>query len=300
MTGAKTYTGPADTFGPSPGSLTPRVFITSGRAALVESVDDLILIDPGDESILQTGKPAGPLSDLLSHCDATGKKLGRILITHSHPDHVANLAPLLEYGKRDVRIGRPLVIASEKTRLAADIKISTETVLDQAIGLRAIPVSGHSQMCDDLAFFLADGAVLFPGDLVQPKGETWENAFYPSPYPYFTDGGAYLDSLRRLASLDFVHLVTGHREIRSGPLGREWLDTTMRAIRTVSEEVALLTAGGDFISQARDIFIKMARSRGIEDEIIQKRMSPPGDSAFDRFDLPGIIYFMKKRFPGYP
>lgn len=292
---AKSYDGPAQTLGKTALRLAPQVLLTSGRTVVIETSAGLAIIDPGDERIFRMGEAIGPLAELLAECDRTGKRLSSILVTHAHPDHVINLSPLLDYGRADLRIGSPQVIASVRSPLAGTVAISEPTVLDAESGLCAIPLSGHSPWGDDLAFYHPPSKILFPGDLIQPKGERWEEAFYPSPWPWFTDGGAYLASLDALLALDFETLATGHREIRFKPEGRGWVELTRRAIARVREEVEGWSGPDDPLQAGRAIFRKLAAERGIDEETVAARMSPPGESVFDRFDLPGVLYFWNRR-----
>lgn len=285
------YDGPADDFPKALTALSDGVWLTSGRTAIVETGSCLTLIDPGDERWLETGNPVGPLAEIISVASGVGKKVRRVLVTHAHQDHVANLPTLLAMAGRDGFGAKIEVLASIHSPLENVTRIDRETALDDLSGFSAIPLKGHSPWGDDLAFFLPDAKILFSGDIAQPKGESWEEAFYPSPWPWFIDGGVYLDSLDRLLALDFSTLVTGHREVRPPPRGREWIALTRRAIARVGEEVASWTGGNDPVGAGRAIFKKLAAERGIDDATVAGRMSPPGTSVFDQYDMTGVRYF---------
>ncbi|NOY45404.1 MAG: MBL fold metallo-hydrolase [Deltaproteobacteria bacterium] len=276
----RTLSGPGPSLGPGLHRLGPGVWITSGRAALVEGPDHLALVDPGDEPWEIVGEEIRRLER------KTGKPLGWVLVTHSHPDHVANLD-----AARRMRPGVRVV-----AHPAGGLGPHVARVLDEVgPGVRALVTPGHSDRGDDLSFWVPPG-ILFPGDLVQPKGETWERAFYPSPYPYFRDGDAYLDSLGRLEALPLEVLVTGHREIRPGDRGRAWIRLTRRAIERLAEEAARWEGPPDPVAAGREVFRRLSRERGIPSEAVERRLGgPPGASPFERFDLPGFLWAWRRR-----
>ncbi len=250
-----------------------------------------MLVDPGDE-------PAGRLwTELDCVVRATGKPLTWILITHSHPDHVANLPFLAE------RVPGIQVLAHSRSPVPGHRRVTAPCSLPVGPGIRALPTPGHSAAGDDLAFWVSALRVLFSGDLVQPKGETWDQAFYPSPYPYFTDGDTYLRSLEALWALPVEILVTGHREVREHAEARRWIELTIRAIRRVEEAVRSWDGPEDLTVAAPEIFRRLCDERGIPPEVVRGRMARSGGqpSPFERYDLPGIAwYWNKHRSAGRP
>lgn len=290
--------GPADRLGPGVHRLGPGAWVTSGRAVVLEGRDHLALVDPGDEPAGEGGGPRGLLGELARLEAETGKRLAWILLTHSHPDHVANLPA--------VRAAAPAarVVAHAASPLAPDLPVDRRADLPLGGGLVAIPTPGHSAAGDDLSFWRPEGALLLPGDLIQPKGETWEEAFYPSPWPFFTDPRPYLASLEALLALPLAVLATGHREVRFGPEARAWIALTARAIRRVGEAVSAWSGTEGLSTAGPAIFRALAAERGIPPEAVAQRFSRPGGqpSAFERFDLPGIAWFWARRpqDPGRP
>lgn len=290
----KTYAGPEQTVDPKLRRLAEGVWLTCGRTVVLLGINTLALIDPGDEPILAGTRAIGPLADALGLSEATGKPIGLVLVTHAHPDHVANLPALIEFARGDPRFSRLKIVAHADSPLRPDLAIATETALEELDGLRAIPLVGHSPYGDDLAFYHQAGRILFSGDIVQPKGESWSETFYPSPYPYFTDGDRYAASLEKLLALPFETLVTGHREVRFHPAGRRWVELTRRAILAVEKEVADWRGPRDPLTAGKAIYRKLCLERGIDEAAIAARMSPEGDSAFDRYDMPGILHYWKR------
>lgn len=286
--------GPEDRLGPGIHPLGPGAWVTSGRAVVLEGGDHLALVDPGDEPLgvpLRDDRPPGLLGELGRLEAETGKRLAWILLTHSHPDHVANLAP--------VRAAAPgaRVVAHARSPLGPDLPVDRRVVLPLGGGLEAIPTPGHCAAGDDLSFWRPEGALLLPGDLVQPKGESWERAFYPSPWPFFADPRPYLASLDALLALPSYVLATGHREVRFGDEARAWVALTARAIRRVGEAVATWDGPAGLDGAGPAIFRALAAERGIPPEVIAQRLARPDGlpSAFERFDLPGIAWFWAHR-----
>lgn len=259
------------------------VWLTCGRAVVLEGTDHLAVIDPGDE-------PGGPEADVRALIERTGKPLRWILITHAHPDHVANLAAFQ-------KLGRATVVAHRRSPLQPALPIERPVTLDVGEGLEVIPTPGHSAWGDDLTIWLPTRRVAFSGDLVQPKGECWEKTFYPSPWPFFRDGDLYRESLARIAALPFETLVTGHREIRTGEAARAWVELTARAIERVEQGVHDWRSSEDLDAAAPLLYRQIARERGIDDGTIDARLAagPGGASAFRNFDLPGIDFYWTRR-----
>jgi len=262
---------------------------TSGRTVVLEGPDHLLAIDPGDEPCGTATSPAGPLQDVANLARRTGKPLAWIAVTHSHPDHIANLETFRTWSPA------ARVIAHRSSPLRADVAVGESVWLEVAGGLRAEPTPGHSAAGDDLSLWRPKGGFLFPGDLVQPKGERWEEAFYPSPWPYFTDGNVYSDSLQRLLELPIETLVTGHREIRRGSAARSWVELTRRAISAVAEAVRSWDGEDDVLAAGVAIFSRLAHERGIPRATVEARLAGGGSSAFARFDLPGVEYYWRGR-----
>ena len=140
------YSGPESGVGTGATALAPGVWVTSGRTAVVEGEDGLAAIDPGDEPCGTPAKPRGPLADLAALVRRTGKPLRWVLVTHAHPDHVANLAAFRA-------LGPAKVVAHARSPVGPDVAVREETRLAAGGGLEAIPTPGHSRAGDDLTFW---------------------------------------------------------------------------------------------------------------------------------------------------
>ncbi len=147
---------------------------------LVEEPDGIAVIDPG---------PADP-AHLDSVLTAAAGRIARILLTHTHRDHVGNLAALRQ------ATGAPVWALSP----AAEPDMVPED--GAAIGgFVAVYTPGHAA---DHVCFSRPGEVLFSGDHVMG----WSSTVVPPP-----PGGdmiAYLASLRRLLAGDEACYLPGH------------------------------------------------------------------------------------------
>jgi glyoxylase-like metal-dependent hydrolase (beta-lactamase superfamily II) len=285
--------GPEEGIGAGLQRLGAGAWVTTGRTAVLEGPDHLLAIDPGDEPCGSPTRPTGPLKDLADLVAGTGKPLRWIALTHSHPDHVTNLETFRSWSP-DAR-----VIAHRSSPVPADVRVGDAVRLDVAGGLHAQPTPGHSAAGDDLTLWRKEGGLLFPGDLIQPKGERWEEAFYPSPWPYFVDGDVYVGSLRRLLDLPVETLVTGHREVRRGRAAQGWVALTLRAILAVEAAVAGWEGNEELEAAGEAIFRGLAAERGIPPAAVDGRLAGGSTSAFARFDLPGVAYYWQRRARGF-
>lgn len=147
---------------------------------LVEEPDGIAVIDPG---------PADP-AHLGAVLAAAGGRIARILLTHSHRDHMGNLDALRQ--------------ASGAPVWALSAEAAPDTVPEDGSrigGLVAVHTPGHSA---DHLCFARPGEVLFSGDHVMG----WSSSVViPPPQG---DMGAYLDSLRRLLARDEACYLPGH------------------------------------------------------------------------------------------
>jgi glyoxylase-like metal-dependent hydrolase (beta-lactamase superfamily II) len=122
----------------------------------------------------------GPLLDehlnrVLDTVRAGGRRVGWVLLTHAHPDHVEGLQRFLSLADDPVRILSP-----------------TGVVNLDGLELEAVPTPGHT--ADSVCFVLAADQAVLTGDTVLGRGYTVVS--YPDG-----DLGEYLHSLRRLSDL---------------------------------------------------------------------------------------------------
>jgi len=138
----------------------------------------VVVIDPGPDDDAHLAA----LNKRLS-----GKTVGVVLVTHSHPDHL----PLAE------RFARQFQATVRRYPELGDGDI----VRAGTLNLTALYTPGHS--ADHLCFLIVEDRAIFTGDLVLGQGSSMVT--YPEG-----DVAAYLRSLDRLAALQPRMLFPGH------------------------------------------------------------------------------------------
>ena len=198
------------------------------------------LLDQGELTLIDTGVP-GSERKIVRAIERIGKKvtdLKHIIVTHCHPDHAGSVAALKRLSGARVYMhptdaamvrkgqsSRPLtpspgllrgllfrLFIPKKPvpieRCEIDQEINNGTVLPIAGGLKTIHIPG--QCAGQVALLWARGNVLFAADACANM-PTFGLAL---GYENLQDG---LDSLRKLAALDFDIAVFGHgKPIMSG------------------------------------------------------------------------------------
>jgi glyoxylase-like metal-dependent hydrolase (beta-lactamase superfamily II) len=150
---------------------------------LLDEPDGTVVIDPGPDD-------AAHVAAIL---DATGSQVVRILLTHTHPDHLGATAALqAATGAPVAAWPRPWFHGFTPTPGIADG--------EQVGGLTALYTPGHAS--DHLCFARHDG-VLFTGDHVM----SWSTSIVSPPDG---DMAAYMASLRRLLARDDRLYLCGH------------------------------------------------------------------------------------------
>jgi glyoxylase-like metal-dependent hydrolase (beta-lactamase superfamily II) len=150
---------------------------------LIEGPDGFTVLDPGPDDPAHVQAILG----------ATGGRVARILLTHTHHDHLGATAALKQatgaptFGFRD----------SAEPSFDADVKLDDG---DQVAGMTALHTPGHAP--EQLCFARPDGA-LFSGDHVM----SWNSSIVNPPKG---DMAAYFASLERLLARDDRIYLPGH------------------------------------------------------------------------------------------
>ncbi|MFN8522366.1 MAG: MBL fold metallo-hydrolase [Chloroflexota bacterium] len=189
----------------------PSLMTLQGTNTYLVGTRDLVVIDPGP--------------DMPEHVEAIISAVGpsrRIvasLVTHRHGDHLPAAHRLRE------RIGAP-VRGHAMLPGVTEPLVDAERVSLAGAALTALHTPGHTR--DHLCFRLAQEAALFSGDLIAGTG-TVVVGDEPG------DLGLYLESLRRVASLDLRLIYPGHGPVVADSAGKvaEYIEHRESRIREV-------------------------------------------------------------------
>jgi glyoxylase-like metal-dependent hydrolase (beta-lactamase superfamily II) len=155
---------------------------------LIDGADGISVIDPGPDDPQH-------IADILTA--TAGKRISRIVLTHSHFDHMG-AAPALKDAT-----GAPVHAfhISGRAGYTADVALHDDT---EFAGLTAVHTPGHAPDHLCFQFFLGDRTqILFSGDHVM----SWSSSIVSPPEG---DMLAYYRSLRRVMSRDDAYYLPGH------------------------------------------------------------------------------------------
>lgn len=213
-----------------------------------------IMTGPGTNTILLGSGVEGatvidPADDNPEHLDAIaheGKKRGdirRILITHGHHDHIGGAVALRE------QLGVPIYAFSREGVSIADEEIADETTFPAGNDmLRAIHTPGHR--FDHLCFFLERQRTLFAGDLIAGVGTV-------VIIPPEGDMQHYLDTLRRLQTIDIAAIVPAHGPTITAPQAKiaEYIAHRLDREQQVLQALETLPPGATIPTMVQQIYV---------------------------------------------
>lgn len=201
-----------------------------------------IMTGPGTNTIILGGGAQGALVidpavddnaylDVVVQAGAERGGIGRILITHGHPDHMGGAVAL-----RD-RLGIYIYAFSRQGVPVADEEIANGTIFSAGEDtLQAIHTPGHR--FDHLCFLLQKRRTLFAGDLI--SGIT-TNVIAPP------DGDMldYINSLTRLQEIEIAEIVPAHGPIIADAQAKiaEYIDHRMLREQQVMQALEELPPG---------------------------------------------------------
>lgn len=264
--------------------------------AWIETNDGLVAVDSGWD--VAAGQPyeGSDLEAITLAGERTGKPLTHILFTHDHWDHRANL-PLLRERWADVTVMAHRNSSIEGVNRYLD---GGESLDIGGITIQTLDTPGHSQQRDELCYLLPEYRLLFCGDVAQPQGPSYAIVTGPSPVPYFYFGDDYRRTLERLIALDVAHIRTGHGDFLGPEQCRQWLRVTLATVQRI-EELAITyverypTRAAEWIADLVYDQVIEERHYGLSKGNKRKREATyPGASDYERFDLPGILWFVKE------
>jgi glyoxylase-like metal-dependent hydrolase (beta-lactamase superfamily II) len=172
---------------------------------------------------------ADHLAALGDRLRAAGATLGRVLVTHAHPDHASGAAALAAMfpGASFYKYPWP----GEDGRYGVDWRrlAAGEDLEAGGVRLTAVHTPGHAP--DHLVFWHAPSRTAFTGDLVLPGGHV------TIPWSRGGDMRHYLDALTRLQALEPRRLLPAHggEVIDPAPLIRAHLDHRLRRERQIED-----------------------------------------------------------------
>jgi ribonuclease/clavin/mitogillin len=160
------------------------------------------LVGTGESRILlDTGQGVPEYVPLLERGlreTGNGDQLQEIVLTHGHVDHVGGVAGIRKrWGSLDVRKKPWVEIDGD---LAFHAIGDGDEIRTEGATLRAVWTPGHAR--DHLCFHVVEDKSLFTGDVVLGAGTT--------VIPPDGDLGDYMDSLRRLLTLDISVIYPAH------------------------------------------------------------------------------------------
>lgn len=212
-----------------------------------------IMTGPGTNTILLGSKASGaividPAVDNTAYLDAVVQEgerrggVGRILITHGHHDHIDGAAALRE------RTGALIYAFSREGTPIADEEIADGATFPAGDDtLRAIHTPGHR--FDHLCYFLERRRALFAGDIVAGVGTV---VIIP-PEGNMQD---YLDTLKRLQTIDIAEMVPAHGPTISDPQARlaEYIAHRMQREQQVLQALEVLPPGATIPQMVQNIY----------------------------------------------
>ena len=168
-----------------------RVVAANPGAMTYHGTNTYLLDTPEGTVVLDPGPPDNP-AHVAAVLAAAGEVVARILLTHTHIDHIGALPALR------AATGAPVhAWHAPAAEVVADVALRDGDSVD---GWRAVWTPGHA--ADHLCFAGPDG-VLFSGDHVMG----WSTSVVSPPGG---DMAAYFSSLRRLLERDDAVLLPGH------------------------------------------------------------------------------------------
>jgi glyoxylase-like metal-dependent hydrolase (beta-lactamase superfamily II) len=167
---------------------------------------------------------AGNMYGLIDELQELGPpdRLERILLTHSHFDHVGGIEEIYQVSSPDLYVHpfareclrchpHPFPEFFEALEKDGKIKIMKDgEVIQGSPILTAFHTPGHTG--GDLCFFDPHSGALFSGDTILPHGHRFGSELSRPDEVCGGRAGDRLHSLRRLLALDVCHLLPGHGE----------------------------------------------------------------------------------------
>ncbi len=194
-----------------------------------------VLVDPG------SAHPDALAATRAALAAAGARLLKAVLLTHTHPDHVAGLPALIASEGPGAVYVHPLE-AGRLEGTAGVVPLGDDRRLTVGdVVVRALHTPGHSP--GHLSYLLPEEDVVLLGDLVAGEGSTWVGL--PEG-----DVSAYLASLARLRGLRPRLLGPGHGPVVSDA-DRKLADSAAHRLERERQVVTALADGVERLSELR-------------------------------------------------
>lgn len=199
----------------------------------LEGTNTYVLSTPGGNVVIDPG----PLLDEHLEAVAASGDVSLTLLTHGHPDHAESSVRFHEITRA------PTLARDPRLCIEADpLSVDGGTVGMPGLDIRILHTPGHTS--DSVCFEVTDGTAhaVLTGDTILGRGTT------VVAHP---DGQLrpYLDSLKRLRTLDGVTLLPGHGPVGSD-VGRAAEQYLLHRAERLKQVEAALAAGAQ---TARDV-----------------------------------------------
>ena len=199
---------------------------------------NIILIVEEELTLIDTGfrGSSAQITDFIHRLGRSVEEISLIIITHSHFDHVGGLPELKSLTKAKVAAHKAEILL-ECTRMTSglmrippfsvlrsvfsvkssevDIQLEGEEVLKPLGGLKVIHTPGHTP--GSISLFSPQNKLLIVGDALNKRR-------WLPPRIVSTDLAQALNSIKRMAQLDFDILCFGHGRPLTGDVRNRMLD----------------------------------------------------------------------------
>lgn len=263
--------------------------INFGFPTIVEGGTSLAIVDPGCRT--------ENIDQIEAHSRSLNKPVLYVVLTHGHYDHTGALGHVLKIWDSVKLVTHPNSPYKEKASYL--IESDEQREFDRVKYAFLLTPGLMPEKDDMLSILLPDDGVLFIGDLSQPQGLYYEECTGVSPVPQYTDGEKYVESLQKLLSKEFKHVITADGYIMDQAEGSNALRLTLRTIektRQLAGELVGKRPNESVDTICEWIFDTIAYERGFSKERIRFRKTQSlGDKThYQEWDKPGIEYFVRK------
>ena len=153
----------------------------------------------------------------------------------------------------------------------------------------------HHEPGDDISLWLPDENCIMTGDLVQPKGESYDKGHWESALPFYVDGDNYLSSLQKVIGLHPELVMTCHEGVYRGT---QALNTNVRVVertRELARKLVNENPSTDDETICAWIFDTISWERGVLKDVAEQRRK---SYHYYGCDVHGIVYFVRKARKG--